>query len=339
MSGDRPSRGRFGSGTRFALALLMAAALAGTVSAAVQILPLGDSITHGGDGDGGVSYPSYRAWLYQDLRRLGYDVDFVGSLDRPEPPAGSDPDNEGHSAYTAGEVLAELPAWLQTYPPPQVALVHLGTNDVIEGVASARTVEDLGSIVAVLRSRNPSMRILLAQIIPTSVASTNERIEALNDGIATLAALSTTQSPVVIVDQYTGFDGDAETQKGGVHPTTAGEKRMAAAWEGALLPILAAGVPAVPTTAPQVTPQAMPIVPAPTATVITTPTASRFGTRAYRIGANAGQTRPSGVNAGRVIAPATRARSGGSDAGTMLTPPTKSFTRWYPAARWSAGIR
>ena len=46
------------------------------------------------------------------------------------------------------------------------------------------------------------MTILVAQIIPTSVGSTNTRIEALNREIAGLASLSTPQSPVVIVDQY-----------------------------------------------------------------------------------------------------------------------------------------
>src|SRR5665647_2845342 len=99
-------------GRRYA-ALLLLLCLAGTcaTTTAVTILPLGDSITHGGTGDGGILYPTYRAWLYQDLRTLGYDVDFVGSLDKPDAPAGSDPDNEGHPAYTTGQVVAELPAW------------------------------------------------------------------------------------------------------------------------------------------------------------------------------------------------------------------------------------
>ncbi len=217
--------------------------MTGAATAAVAILPLGDSITHGGNGDGGISYPTYRAWLYQDLRMLGYDVDFVGSLDKPDAPAGSDPDNEGHPAYTSGQILAELPAWLEAYPAPNIALVHLGTNDVLEGVPSARTVTDLTSIIGVLRSRNPSMTILVAQIIPTSVGSTNTAIEALNREIAGLATLSTVQSPVVIVDQYSGYDGDADNQEGGVHPLTSGEKKMAARWEGALFPVLARGVP------------------------------------------------------------------------------------------------
>lgn len=87
MSGFDSSCRQPRSGICLALAiLLLVTASFGAASAAVLILPLGDSITHGGDGDGGVSYPTYRAWLYQDLGKLGNDVDFVGSLDRPEPP-------------------------------------------------------------------------------------------------------------------------------------------------------------------------------------------------------------------------------------------------------------
>ena len=79
MSGFDSSRRRPRSGMRLALAvLLLVTASFGAASASVLILPLGDSITHGGDGDGGVLYPTYRTWLYQDLETLGYDVDFVG---------------------------------------------------------------------------------------------------------------------------------------------------------------------------------------------------------------------------------------------------------------------
>lgn len=331
------------TGWPWSAAILLFLCLAGTgaATATVTILPLGDSITHGGDGDGGLSYPTYRAWLYQDLRTLGYDIDLVGSLDKPDAPAGSDPDNEGHAAYTSRQVLDELPSWLETYPPPQVALVHLGTNDVLEGVPATRTVADLTSIIGVLRARNPSMTILVAQIIPTSVGSTNTAIEALNREISGLAALATVQSPVVVVDQYSGYDGDADNQEGGVHPLTSGEKKMAARWEGALFPVLARGVPTALTTAPTASPTVIATVPktnpAP-APAITTPTAaSRFGSRTYLIGQ--APTRTLSGGAGSTPTGSTRSRTSISSATTGVTPPTTSFTRWYPAARWSAGLR
>jgi lysophospholipase L1-like esterase len=333
--------------------LLLAAAFSWAASATAVILPLGDSITHGGTGDGGVLYPTYRAWLYQDLEKLGYDVDFVGSLHTPEPPSGSDPDNEGHAAYTAGQVLAELPSWLEAYPAPDVALVHLGTNDALADISAARTTADLQGIVGVLRARNPSMTILVAQIIPTSVESINARIEALNREIGGLATLSTPQSPVVIVDLYSGYDGREDNQQGGVHPLTSGEKKMAAGWEMALVPILAGGVGTDPAIAPTIVPAVYPVAPVsgpavtttvpaadPTVTVVATPTAvSRFGSRTYRIGSNPGQSRPGGAGPGMTVARASRSRVAASNDATAITPPTKTFTRWYPATRWAVGLR
>lgn len=342
-------------GIRLVLAaLLLVIAGSSAASAAVLILPLGDSITHGGNGDGGVVYPTYRAWLYQDLGKLGYDVDFVGSLDQPVPPVGSDPHNEGHSAYTAGQVLAELPAWLGAYPPPEVALIHLGTNDAVQGIPAGRTRSDLQGIVAVLRARNPSMTILVAQIIPTSVSSINTRIEALNGEIAGLSTLSTPQSQVIVVDQYAGYDGVADNQHGGVHPLTSGEQKMTSQWEIALIPVLARDIPAIVTPVPtanpipsDTVPAPPPIVvttvpePSPTVTEIATPGAGpRFGARSYRIGSIPSRTLSGGI--GTEVGGGSRSLRvvpGRQVASTGITPPAKSFTRWYPAARWMSGLR
>ena len=351
MSRFDSSRRRPRAGLHLATAvLLLATASFGAASASVLVLPLGDSITHGGDGDGGVLFPTYRYWLYQDLEKLGYDVDFVGSLDQPQPPGPSDPHNEGHAAYTAGQVLTELPGWLQAYPPPEIALVHLGTNDAIHGIPAGRTAEDLRGIVGVLRARNPSMTILLAQIIPTSVGSINRRIEALNREIAGLQSLSTAQSPVIVVDQYSGYDGVADNQEGGVHPLTSGEQKMTAQWEIALVPVLAGAGPGIVTPSPIVSPAGPITVPTAPPAVVTTPPAavptvttpissSRFGARSYRICSI--PTRTLSDIPGTTVRTTGSTRLSRDDAGaaTAITPPTTLFRRWYPAARWSAGLR
>ena len=105
-----------------------------------------------------------------------------------------------------------------------------------------------------LRARNPSMTILLAQIIPTSVGSINTRIEALNREIAGLQSLSTAQSPVFVVDQYTGYDGVADNQDGGVHPLASGEKKMTARWEEVLCPVLDGVAPPITLYGPHAVP-------------------------------------------------------------------------------------
>lgn len=324
--------------------LLVAAISAGPGAAQVLLLPLGDSITHGGAGDGGVVYPTYRGWLYQELMGLGYDVDFVGSLDQPDIGASLDPDNEGHSGYTTGDVLAELPLWLGEYPPPGIALVHLGTNDVIRGVPPAETVRNIASIITVLRERNPSITILVAQIIPTSVGSTNAEIETLNGQMAGLAAFSTPQSPILVVDHYTGYDGVADNQRGGVHPGLTGEWKMTSAWQRALIPVVRATMPGGVTTVPTpVITTAIPVITEPTVvtlpTVVTAPASSRFGPRAYRIGQVPSRPISTPSDTGAYGSPSTRALSPGTADTTSATPPTRPFTRWYPAIRWSSGPR
>ncbi len=154
----------------------------------------------------------------------------------PALPNGLDPDNEGIPG--TGQVLAELPGWLGTYLPPQVALIHLGTNDAAQDVPRTRTIADLTSIIVVLRARNPSMTLLVAQIIPTTTRSVNSRIDALNQEIARLRALSTPQSPIVIVGRHSGYDTQTDNQADGVHPVTPGEQKMAARWDASLIPIL-----------------------------------------------------------------------------------------------------
>ena len=188
------------------------------------------------------------------------------------------------------------------------------------------------------------MTILVAQIIPTSVGSTNTAIEALNLEISGLAALATVQSPVVVVDQYSGYDGDADNQEGGVHPLTSGEKKMAARWEGALFPVLARGVPTaltmIPTTSLTVVATVPTTIPTVRTTILSTPVGTvtpRFGSRTYLIGQ--APTRTLAGSVGFTVTGSTGSRTSVSSSAAALTPPIKPFERWYPAARWSAGLR
>ncbi len=100
------------------------------------------------------------------------------------------------------------------------------------------------------------MAVLIAQVIPTSSEERNREIVALNAEIAGLQSLGTPGSPVVVVDQFSGYDGARDNQDGGVHPIESGEQKMAARWMAALLPLLSGRVTptVVPTAAPAVAP-------------------------------------------------------------------------------------
>jgi len=203
----------------------------------LKIMPLGDSIT--------ASY-CWRPKLWQKLQQAGKtSFDFVGSQTSSDCGiTGYDPNNEGHGGYLvtniAGSMIGELRGWIQTNTPDLV-LMHLGTNDCWNNVAPATILSAYGTVVDELRARNPNVWVLVAQIIamnPINTASCTTcectacggRVQTLNGMIPAWAASKTTAtSPVLVVDQWTGFNATTDTVDG-VHPTDTGSEKMATKW-------------------------------------------------------------------------------------------------------------
>jgi acyl-CoA thioesterase-1 len=74
--------------------------------------------------------------------------------------------------------------------------------------------------------------VLLAKLIPsTNSQQALDDINARLDGLA--SELSTDTSPVVIVDQASGFNANGDTFDG-IHPNATGEQKMATKWFQAL---------------------------------------------------------------------------------------------------------
>jgi hypothetical protein len=126
-------------------------------------------------------------------------------------------------------VLAGLPGWLTSYTP-DVALLHIGSNDAFQNQTTDSTVSDIVQIIEVLRDDNPGIIVLLATLIPTSNATANLRINELNEAIAGLSA----SNNVVLVDQNAGFSASQDTYDG-VHPDSSGEEKMAQKWFEAMM--------------------------------------------------------------------------------------------------------
>ncbi len=223
----------------------------------LRILPLGDSITEYG----------YRYDLWTRLVDAGWSFNMVGSMsdaplldgqphDWPTYAGQSlDPDHEGHAGWTSTDILQNPGTWdqdrgsLQEWllsTTPDVALIHLGTNDAFYEENTDHLTNNLATIIAALRRDNPRVRIHLAQIIPLVhehwQGGTYDRwVRDYNAHIPELAtALSTESSPIVIVDQYSGFDGYADTYDL-IHPNAAGDAKVATRWweslESTLAPV------------------------------------------------------------------------------------------------------
>ncbi len=206
----------------------------GGTSNAIKIMPLGDSITQMYS-----DHDSYRRPLWHLLQSGGFNVDFVGSLNLnkngPPPHPDFDMDHEGHSSWRADHMLAQVDAFAGTYKP-DIVLLHLGSNDVFEYQSNSSTIAELGQIIDKLRLANPNVKILLGQIIPSiyeaaAIVDLNQRMPAL------AASKNTPQSPVVVVDHWTGFSVSQDMYDG-VHPNDAGDQKMADRWYAALVNFL-----------------------------------------------------------------------------------------------------
>ena len=116
---------------------------------------------------------------------------------------------------------------------PDMVLMHLGTNDLRELHSIGQIIADLGSLIDHFRAKKPSVIILIAQIIPCDpvrIGNYCNSVPVLNEAIPNLVAQKyTITSPVVVVDQYDGFDVSTDTIDG-IHANSTGDAKMAAKW-------------------------------------------------------------------------------------------------------------
>lgn len=206
--------------------------------AKVKIMPIGDSITQANQG-----HDSYRYALWNKLQANGYtNIDFVGSLTNPfrgtyKHNTGWDKNHEGHWGWRADQILNRMGTWANKFKP-DIALIHLGTNDMYQSQSVSSTISELSKIIDRLRSANSKVTILLAKIIPSRNSAKNSRIKNLNAAIPGLASSKNTNaSRVVVVDQYSGFNASSDNYDG-THPSPSGEAKMANKWFNAMKPFL-----------------------------------------------------------------------------------------------------
>ncbi len=236
---------------------------AGSVGAGtLKIMAIGDSTTQS---------TCWRALLWQTLngKHAGH-FDFVGShrSDAGCSPSNYDQDNEAYGSSLLSEAVSGLFANNRMCSPPaasgpcpklndfitafqsykpDVALIHYGTNDVWNSIATSSIMAGFDDLVNGLRAANAGVKIFVAQIIPMNVTTATcggcscsactSNIAALNSAIAAWAPMhSTAGSPIGVVDQNTGFDAVADTRDG-VHPNDSGSQKMAAKWDAVLEPL------------------------------------------------------------------------------------------------------
>jgi lysophospholipase L1-like esterase len=219
----------------------------------MNILPLGNSLTNGSN-----MFNSYRRDLWQMLHKANYNFDFIGSWDKPNiggnvPNADFDMDHDGHSGWKASDLLNQpdwdkqkgnIKDWLQTYTP-DIVLLEFGTNEVFQCVTNRDAINNIDTVIQLLREKNKSVKILLAQIPPLGAGWANKKL--CNNDIEYAKAViefnkailqygkakNSTASPIIIVDQFTGVN-PAVDMYDDIHPNAIGEKKMAGKWFAAI---------------------------------------------------------------------------------------------------------
>ncbi|MFD2514639.1 GDSL-type esterase/lipase family protein [Pontibacter locisalis] len=219
-------------------------------------MALGNSITQSNQ-----DHYSYRYNLWKKLLDAGVEIDYVGSHSvqkngNPDWPLykgqAFDSDNEGHWGWSTDQILngnseetgkGRLSDWLTGYTP-DIVLLHLGTNDMFRDQSLDETVNELKEVVQLIRADNPQVKIFFAKLIPAydqkvgPQAANNIRL--LNERIPALAQeLNTAASPVILVDQYTGFNPTTGADTfDGIHPNASGEEKMAQKWFEAIMKVV-----------------------------------------------------------------------------------------------------
>ena len=265
----------------------------GNPAPAPTVMVVGDSISQGFEGD--VTWRYDLATLESDVPGFTYVGPWTGTNSLPASlPAGwpstpAPPIYDG--AYAPGEVFPGNDSqhyahwgWQMTQAEPDIEstvaqyqpnylLVELGFNDLAWGIQSPQSLlSEVQDFVAQTRAANPSIHILFANVVQRSplpaVPNLPSTITAYDQALpATLARLSTAQSPVDLVDLASPYGYVTDTYDG-LHPNNIGEWVIADAFGNALssdfgvgggssyLPATATDVPIANPPTPTLTPNA-----------------------------------------------------------------------------------
>jgi len=167
----------------------------------LRILPLGDSITWGGQPGADNGTDGYRAQLIHALIRARYaSVNFVGTQRSGLMPNN---DNEGHPGATISELQGLMKAGLQMRP--NVVLLHIGTNDLARPETAEEKWADapkrLASLLDDVLDACPDAAVLIAKIIQGADTQAQENIERFNDAVPAVVKKKLDQGfKVAVVD-------------------------------------------------------------------------------------------------------------------------------------------
>ena len=186
-------------------------------------MPLGDSLTDGYNIPGG-----YRICLAERFADDDVAFDFVGSLSNG-PPRLRDREHEGHSGFRIDEIAASVDDWLGRYRP-DIVLLMIGTNDMVQGDRLGTAPERLGDLVDEIAATAPTSHVIVASIPQMGGSPYAERIEAFNADVPDVVGARIDEGEQVsYVDMYSVIEAsDLHTDY--THMNENGNCKLAEAW-------------------------------------------------------------------------------------------------------------
>ena len=91
-------------------------------------------------------------------------MDFVGSQDSG-PRSLPDREHEGHPGWRIDQIAGSMAPWLLR-ERPDIVLLLIGTNDVVQGYALDAAPRRLGTLLDLIAATLPGCRVVVASIPP-----------------------------------------------------------------------------------------------------------------------------------------------------------------------------
>ena len=212
----------------------------------VEILCLGDSITHGA---GAGAQGGYRGPLQKMLREAGVYCDFVG---RYKTEGLADPEHDGDGGRRLVWMLEDREAIakkaLAANPNPDVILLLVGINDLIVNRNTPKvTLLRMGWLLDELAEYAPEARIIVGNLIPNAsddpvggydpsrtYVNSEDKVLEFNRGLGGVIESKQAQGmKVECVDLHSRLTH--RDLADGIHPNKEGYDKMALAWFEALM--------------------------------------------------------------------------------------------------------
>ncbi|MBB6428831.1 SGNH/GDSL hydrolase family protein [Algisphaera agarilytica] len=205
----------------------------------LQIMFLGDSITASEEGR-----RSYRYYLWRRLVDEKLEFDFIGTQHLNHGGEGYwpryqdlefDRDHEAYRGWRIDHIVngkdgqeekGNLARWLDGYTP-DIAVVLLGTRDVLQAKQTEWAEREMRRVIKALRNDNDRVAIIL--VVPPPMKHENAGfLPPLATAYAGIAQRETTvNSPIRLVDLTRSFNPDTHLSYDGVQPNDAGERLIA----------------------------------------------------------------------------------------------------------------